>query len=239
MSGRRSDELGPLQRVGAWLGLWTPPRDAVVPPVPWRAILLGAAVLVAALGAAALLVVPQITDSRQAAQERERRAEAERRAAFLVMLDREQRPRRGQGRPDPGAGAAAARRVAARAALVEAAGSGIGADAHRRTGKEIRGVECEPFPRRLEESDPAAELSRTAAAYDCVAVTSRFGDAATPGGRGIIGISFRLAVRFGTGRYAWCRIVPLTDRDRLSHPLPDACRVAVTPAGGAEPGAGG
>ena len=225
MGGRRSDELGPLQRVGAWLGLWTPPLDAVLPPVPWRALGIGAAIVVAALGAAALLVVPQITDSRQAAQERERRADAERRAAFLVRLDREQRPRRGRGRPDPGGGAATGRRVAARAALVEAAGSGIAIDARRRTGKEIRGVECEPFPRRLDESDPAAELSRTAAAYDCVAVTSRFGEAGAPGGQGIIGISFRLAARFVTGRFAWCRIVPLSDRDRLSHPLPSACRV--------------
>jgi hypothetical protein len=38
---RGPTELGPLQVVGAWLGLWTPPRDAVVPPVPWRRLLLG------------------------------------------------------------------------------------------------------------------------------------------------------------------------------------------------------
>jgi len=232
MGGRKEEELGPLQRLGAWLGLWTPPRDAVVPPVPWRAVAAGAALLVVAVGAAALLVVPQISDRQRAAEERERRTEAERRAAFLVTLDREQRPRRGRGRPDPGAGAADGRRVATRTALVEAAGSGIGADAQRRTGREIRGTECEPFPRRLDQREPAAELSLTAAAYDCIAVTSRFGDAGTPGGRGVIGISFRLVVRFDAGRFAWCRIVPLSDRDRLSHPLPDACRVAGPGAGG-------
>ena len=30
--------LGRLEVLGAWLGVWTPPRGAVVPPVPWRPI---------------------------------------------------------------------------------------------------------------------------------------------------------------------------------------------------------
>jgi hypothetical protein len=41
----------------------------------------------------------------------------------------------------------------------------------------------------------------------------------------VIGIPFRLVADFDRGRYAFCRVVPLSDRDRLAHPLPDACRL--------------
>jgi len=221
---RDPGRLGRLETLGAWLGLWTPPRGTVVPPVPWRAIAVGAALLVVVLGAAAAVGLPELAENRQAAREREQRTEAERHAAFLAMVEREQRPRRARGRPDPGRGAAAARRTAARAALLAGAEAGIERDAHRRTGRDIRGVECERFPRTLGGTEPVRDLARRAAAYDCVAVTARFGDGESAGGRGIIGISFRLVVRFHEGRSAWCRIIPLGDRDRLSRPLPSACR---------------
>src|SRR5687768_239009 len=112
MGGQPPDRLGRLEILGAWLGLWTPPRDAVVPPVPWRKIAVGAAVLVVALGAAAALLLPGLAEDRQAAREREQRAEAERYATTLATADREQRPRRGSGQPDPRG--AAARRTTAR-----------------------------------------------------------------------------------------------------------------------------
>ena len=213
------DRLGPLGKVGAWLGVWTPPRGVVVPPVPWRGLAVGGAVVVVALGAGAALVLPRVAEDREASREREQRAAVERKAAFLAGVDREQRPRRGRGRPDPRG--SASRRVAARTALLASAESGIAADARRRTGRRIRGVDCEPFPRTPQKTVPAAELDRPAATYDCVAVTARF----RAGAEGIIGIPFRLLADFARGRYAWCRIVPLADRDRLAHPLPRACRL--------------
>ena len=226
MSERDPGRLGRLETLGAWLGLWTPPRGTAVPPVPWRAIAVGAVLTAIVLGLGAALVLPELAENRQAARDRDQRADAERRAAFLARLEREQRPRRASGRPDPGRDASAARRAVARGALLAGAQDGIEADARRRTGRDIRGVECEPFPRTLEQAEPVLDLARPAAAYDCVAVTARFGDSESAGGRGIIGISFRLVVRFDEGRSAWCRIVPLSDRDRLSHRLPAACRVA-------------
>jgi len=225
MAAPRRDRLGPLEVVGAWLGLWTPPRDAVVPPVPWRAIVPAAVVLLAALAAAAVFVLPGVADDREAARLAQQRAEAERRADFLASVDREQRPRRGRGRPDPGRGAPAARRTAARGALMTAAESGIALDARGRSDKPVRGVDCEPFPRSPGRPRPVADLARPAAAFDCVAVTSRFGSRSAPGGRGVIGMPFRLVVHFDRGRFAWCRIVPLSDRDRLSRLLPSACRL--------------
>ena len=190
--------------------------------MPWRKLAVGATALVLVLGAVAAVVLPQVSENRQAARERQQRADAERHAAFLATVDREQRPRRGGGRPDPGRGAAPSRRTAVRTDLLATAEAGIAADAGRRGGKDIRDVACEPFPRQVEATVPARELSRPAAVYDCVAVTARLeGESA-----GVIGMPFRLVVRFDDGRFAWCRIVPLGDRDRLAHPLPDACRLS-------------
>jgi hypothetical protein len=224
MGGRRGDRPGRLEVLGAWLGLWTPPRGAVVPPVPVRKLILGGTLLVLLLGAAAAIALPELAEEREAARERERREAAARHAKFLATVDREQAPRRGRGRSDPGSQAPSAQRREARSALLAAAQDGIGADAGRRTRRDLRGVECDPFPRSLAGTDPVAELDRRAAAYDCVAVTARFGGESVPGGEGIIGIPFRLVVRFDRGRFAWCRIIPLGDRDRLTHPLPEACR---------------
>jgi len=221
MSDRPGDRLGRWETLGAWLGFWTPPREAEVPPVPWRKIAVGATALVLVLGAVAAVVLPQVSENRQEARERQQRADAERRAAFLESVDREQHPRRGGGRPDPGRAAGSSRRVTVRDGLLVDAQAGIAADAARRGGKDIRGVECEPFPRRADRAVPSRDLSRPAAAYDCVAVTARLqGDS-----EGVIGMPFRLVVRFDEGRFAWCRIVPLGDRDRLAHPLPEECRL--------------
>jgi hypothetical protein len=200
-----------MEVLGAWLGLWTPPRGVVVPPVPWRTVAAIAAAFLVALATTAIVVIPRVVD--------------ERHAAFLESVDREQRPRRGHGPRDPGPQAERGERVAARTALLAAAKSGIRVDAADRTGREIRGVTCKPFPRSVSAELPTEQLARRAAAYDCIAVTARFGDRSTPGGEGVIGTPFRLAVHFAAGGFAWCRIVPLGDRDRLAHPLPAACRI--------------
>jgi hypothetical protein len=223
MSDRREAEperLSRMETLGAWLGLWTPPRDAVVPPIPWRTIAIGGSAVVAILAAIAVFAVPRVVENRQAARAEERRADAARHAAFLESVDREQRARRGTGRPDPGAGAAAERRREVRGSLLASAQAGIARDAESRDDKPVDGVDCEPFPRSLAQTVPAEALDRSGAEYSCVAVTARLdGDA------GVIGMPFRLVVHFDDGRYAWCRLIPLGDKDRLSHPLPDACRL--------------
>jgi hypothetical protein len=196
-----------------------------VPPAPWRALAAGAAALVVLLGVTAAVLLPRLADEREAQRERERQAERRRHAEFLATVDREQRPRQGRGRHDPPAAAGGAR-AAARRHLLATAESGIWRDARDRTDKPIRGVDCTPFPRTLDATHPTADLGRAAATFDCVAVTSRFGSAGERGSRGVIGMPFRLLLDFRRGRYAFCRIVPLGDRDRLSHPLPRACRLS-------------
>ena len=209
MGDGTSDRLSRWEILGAWLRLWTPPREVVVPPVPWRKVAVGGVLLLvaAAVGIVALL---NTESDRDAAERRAARATAARHEAFLADVERRQAPQRGRG-------PAGADRVSTRRALLAAAQVPIEAAAAERSPKPVRGVNCEPFPHSLDTTPPTDDLARPAAAYDCVAVTSRFAT-------GIIGAPYRLVVHFDTGRFAFCEIVPLGDRDRLSHPLPDACR---------------
>ena len=210
MGSRPPEQLSRWEILGAWLRLWTPPREAVVPPVPWRKVAVGG-VLVLAVAVVAVVVLLNTESDRTAAERRAARAAEQRHAAFLESVDRRQAPTRGRGAADPES-------VPARRALLAAAQGRIAAVAAERSTKRIRGVDCEPFPRRLDTTPPTDDLARAAAAYDCIGVTSRFET-------GAIGTPFRLVVHFDSGRYAFCEIVPLGDRDRLSHPLPDACRL--------------
>ncbi|HEX5622412.1 MAG TPA: hypothetical protein VFX51_28570 [Solirubrobacteraceae bacterium] len=204
MGGSPPKQLTRWEILGAWLRLWTPPRDVVVPPVPWRKVAVGG-VLVLAAAAVAVVVLLNTESDRDAAERRAARAAVERHAAFLERVDRRQAPHRGRG-------PAGADRVSTRRDLLGAAQAEISAVA------DGRDVDCEPFPRTLDRTPPVEDLARAAAAYDCLAVESRFDT-------GAIGTPFRLVVHFDRGRFAFCEIVPLGDRDRLSHRLPDACRL--------------
>ena len=84
-----------LETVGAWLGLWTPPRDVTVPPVPWRKVALGAAGLAVVVAAFALLAAPAIDDAKDERAARDRAALDERAAARRARIDADQRPRSG------------------------------------------------------------------------------------------------------------------------------------------------
>ena len=219
MEGRR---LGRLEVLGAWLGVWTPPRGAVVPPVPWRPIAIGGGVLALALLAAAVLLVAGIVANRDRADERARDAAQRRHAQALQDADREMRPRTGTGTADPGEGAPRTRRARARETLLAEAHDALQADAAVRGAGKVEGLDCEPFPRGSAPRPPVGDLAVERAVYQCVAVTSRFGEGTEE--EGVIGIPFRLVADFAGGRFAFCRVVPLSDKDRLAHPLPDACR---------------
>src|ERR687896_2376362 len=83
-----------LERVGAWLRIWTPPRDVEVPPVPVRKLVLGGLALLVVAGAATAVVAPRIDDSKDARAAAEARERDQRRAAERERIRVEQRPRR-------------------------------------------------------------------------------------------------------------------------------------------------
>jgi hypothetical protein len=115
-----------------------------------------------------------------------------------------------------------ARRIHAREGLRARAHDALQADAAGRGAGTVEGLDCEPFPRGSAPRPPAGDLAVRRAVYQCVAVTSRFGSDSEQ--KGVIGIPFRLVTDFARGTFAFCRVVPLSDRDRLTHPLPAACR---------------
>jgi hypothetical protein len=205
----------------AWLGLWTPPRDTEIPPVPTRKVAIAGGVTVVVLVILGLVFIPRFSAHQESKREREAREARQRHAALLRHADAEQRPRTARGEPG-------GRDVDARKRLLSAASAKIEADAKGRTDKRIRGMECEPFPRSIDRPDPVGDVKRRAAAYQCIAITAEFSGAAAPDQGGIIGIPFRLVLHFDTGRMAWCRVVPLGDRDRLEHQLPAECQTPTT-----------
>jgi hypothetical protein len=174
-----------------------------------------------ALRAGAALLVPATPAARRGAEERAGDPTRPRRAEALETAAREQRPRTGRGAADPGAGASARSRLRARTALLATAQDALRTDAAGRGEGRVQGLDCESFPRGSAPRPPVGDLSVERAQYQCVAVSSRFGEG---DGEGVIGIPFRLVADFAGGRYAFCRVVPLSDRDRLTHPLPQACR---------------
>ena len=101
--------LGPIGTVAAWLRVWTPPRDAVVPPVPWRRLAVAGVVAALALAGLAALVLPRLEAARRATAEREARQAAVAARARRERIVAEQRPRAGRAAParavKPGGGA--------------------------------------------------------------------------------------------------------------------------------------
>src|SRR3954468_18736111 len=128
MARRDPEALGPFETVGAWLHVWTPPRDAEVPPVPKRKLAIGALIAAVVLGAAAAVSIPAIDTGKQkgAVRERARKAALERAEARRLRID--QAPHRGADRTLPARLSPAARRRALEADLR----AGITADARAR-----------------------------------------------------------------------------------------------------------
>src|SRR5512132_2582605 len=87
--------LSRLEVIGAWLHVWTPHRDAEVPPIPWRRIAIWSAATVVVLCIAAALVVPRIDSAKRAGAARDAKALAARRAAERARIISDQRPHTG------------------------------------------------------------------------------------------------------------------------------------------------
>jgi hypothetical protein len=223
------------ETVGAWLRVWTAPRDVEVPPVPVRGLLVGAAILVVLLAGAAALIVPAIDDSKERSAAAEAREAAQRREASRRETIAEQRPRTLDAAAlRPGAGAPAQERLAAREALLRRTEAAISGDARARAkAGELegrpQGTQCEPYPKRSDRADwPDRDLGATRGVYDCLVFVRAIGSTETNVG-GQLGYPFRAVLDFERSRAVWCKTNPVPGERVVPDPrtvleLPKACR---------------
>jgi hypothetical protein len=210
--------------LGAWTRLWTPPRDVDVPPIPWRAVSIGAAALVVLAVVVVAFGIPAVTEHNHAADERERAADQARLRERLRRLAALQTAHQAAGER--------ANDVAARQTLVRELESKVLVDARERARvKEdgmkgpIRRVECRPGRRSGAGGVvPEDDVALARAGYDCTAVTSDI----TGHSGAVIGYPFKGVVDFRTGALVWCRTNPppgelvATDPSRIP-PVPLEC----------------
>jgi hypothetical protein len=219
--------LGRLETVAAWLRLWTPPRDAVVPPVPWRRLGVGALLLALLLGGVAAFAIPKIDRSKESTAAQEREDAATRQAAERRRVIHDQRATLGSA-PRP----AGESELRARHELLDTVERRITADARRRAeAGEIQGrtkrTQCVPAPSTVQRRGAEEVLSRRRDAYDCLAVTVDIKPTATNKG-GSIGYPFRAVIDFKRFTFAWCKTNPLAGERAVPDPrriplLPKAC----------------
>lgn len=194
--------LGRFETLGAWLHLWTPPRDAVVPPIPWRRLGIGAAIAAVLLGALAAWLVPRIEGAKRREAASEKRQLAALTARERAVLARDQRLHTGHAAARPADPAAAQRVVLAD---LERA---ITADARARIAAgtlagRVLSTTCQPFTRS--NTPVAPSPTATAAPYECTAV-SRDIPPSQHAPAGILGYPFWARVDFRRGTFLWCKV---------------------------------
>lgn len=203
-------KLSRLEVLGAWLHVWTPPRDARVPPIPWRRIGVVTLAGLFVLGAAASIIGPAIDDAKDDRATRERREVALRAEARRERIRVEQQPRFGDLR-------AADNRTEQLAAIETA----IGADARERFSPRARPATCEPAP--------GEDVAARRLAYACLsAIRDIVGAGEQEGARGQLGIPYRAVVDFEALEYAFCKVNPPPGEQVIPDPrriveLPPEC----------------
>jgi hypothetical protein len=173
----------------------------------WRRIppaaKVGLVVAFVALIGVALLIGPDIRQSKREREKAEQQQRRQARAEREAQIRREQRPRFVDG-------PAATSGVAARRRLVDAASASVLADARRRVAAgqlrgPIRRIDCEPFPRNVAGIGAEDSTEQRFGRYACIAVTAEFKETEASSG-GLLGHPYRVRIDFDTGRYAFCKI---------------------------------
>jgi hypothetical protein len=210
--------------LGAWLRLWTPPRDVEVPPVPWRIVVAaGAATLVVVTGGALALIAPAVDRGKERGAARDARELAARRSAEAARLRRDQRAHVARATRAARLRAAGRGEAAVRAALLAEVAASVGADARARVrrgeldGPIKGGARCSTVP-----NAPAGR-----AHWECLAVTGDVVRSSTSGVVGHTGYPFLVTASLRDLTYAWCKHNPQAGEGgaqfKLVVPLPRAC----------------
>ena len=193
-----------------------------IPPRARKPAAFAAAILLAAAVVTLVLGIPAITESKDERSASDARAEREQDARASRRAPAELRLREGRG---PAArGLIGARAIEVREALTARLVADVEADAVSRVQageftQSVSRVECERFPRRTPNRDPAFDLGRRTGRYACLAITADVPRSATQN-PSRIGYPYRAIVHFGSGRYAFCKISGRPGEGGLTGELP-------------------
>jgi hypothetical protein len=193
-----------------------------IPPRARKPAAFAGIVLLAAVAVALVLSIPAITESKDDRAATDARAEREHDALRAAQLKAELRLREGRG---PAArGLTGAEAVDTRKALVAQLNADVEADALSRvqsgefTQSVVR-VECERFPRRVGNPDPALDPGARTGRYSCLAITADAPRTETQNPSSI-GYPYRALVQFETGRFAYCKITGKPGEGGLTGEIP-------------------
>lgn len=204
--------------LGAWLRIWTPPRDVEIPS-PRRALIIALVVVAAVTVVGVTLVAPAIDRAKKReAHERALQREVAR-ISLEARLINEQRAHHGRA-PEVARLYAAGRREGSLAALTAAARASVDRDVRARVGRgalpgPIRRVQCSSRSR-----EPGARVH-----LDCLAVT---GEQTHLRKHVLLGHPFVVGASLRSGRYAWCKYNAKPGEGQFGKgvqvTLPGACR---------------
>jgi hypothetical protein len=193
-----------------------------IPPRARKPAAFAGGILLAAVAVALVLSIPAITESKDERAAGDARAQREHDALRTAQLRAELRLREGRG---PAArGLTGAEAIDTRKALVAQMTADVKADALSRvqsgefTQSVVR-VECERFPRRVGNHDPALDPGARTGRYSCLAITADAprSDTQNPSS---IGYPYRAMVHFGPGRFAYCKITGRPGEGGLTGEIP-------------------
>ena len=220
-SGAR--QTGRLETLGAWLRVWTPPRDVEVPPPPSPLRIAAAAAVVLVVAAIAAVAIGGGKEEGDAREAREQARIVERERA---RLRREQAPRRGR------APVRAYRDPAGRARLVAVLERAITADAtarHRSGAFDARVLRtrCQPYHRPKVRHPPEPPRAAASAGYECLAVTGVVPRTERTE-RTVGGYPFWARVDLRRSRWVYCKVNPRPAEGSIGRelafvPLPPEC----------------
>jgi hypothetical protein len=215
-----------LEILGAWLHIWTAPRDVEVPPIPWRkvAVLTGVGALV--VGIALAVMIPRINEGKAERARADAAKEAQVRAANRERVIKLQQPRTGRFVAlKPEKNASPAEVASARARFLSSVQTAITADAQKRAAAgEISRVQGPTTCTRA----AGTRASGPVGVFDCYTVVRKVPKVKT-NVAGSIGYPFRAVVNYDAATYAFCRTEQFPGEQLIPDPrtvvqLPAACR---------------
>jgi type II secretory pathway pseudopilin PulG len=193
------------ETVGAWLHIWTAPRDVEVPPVPRRKLALWALALGTVIAVALALIIPPLESGKRKGAAERARAQAAAVAAEAARLRADQRVH--------------VKTIPAAADLVAALESSINTDARARDRAgtldgPVLSTSCTPAGRYVIQFPHSS-------VYKCLVTTSAPHQGVLKGDQFVTGYTFVATIYSKTRRVAWCKENPRPDEKTGGHKLAD------------------